>query len=121
MTRQPLPTRRQFIALLLILAAAGFVRFYRIAAPSLWMDELVSIELAMGNRTAHDFFPDAVIRYDQPDVLSLSTAVPWWSIWNHVQVTTHPPIYFIVLRWWMDIFGNGPVAVRCLSAILSLA
>jgi hypothetical protein len=85
------------------------------------MDEMVSIELAMGHRSAHDLFPDSVIRTDQPDPLNLAAAAPWWDIWNRVQITTHPPLYFVLLRWWMDLFGAGPAATRCLSAILSLA
>jgi 4-amino-4-deoxy-L-arabinose transferase-like glycosyltransferase len=34
---------------------------------------------------------------------------------------THPPLYHVILRWWMDFFGNGPTAIRALSAICSLA
>jgi uncharacterized membrane protein len=113
--------RRYLILLCIILLVAAFFRFEGIAGPSLWMDEIVSIELSMGNRTAHDFFPDSVIRTDQPDPLALASAAPWWDIWNRVQITTHPPLYFVLLRWWMDLFGTGPGDTRCLSAILSLA
>lgn len=121
MPNPPPVTPRQFIALILILAVAGWLRFYRIAQPSLWMDELITVELTMGHRTAHDFYPDSIIRTDQPDSLSLASAAPWWHIWNRLQITTHPPIYFISLRWWIDLFGDGPAAIRSLSAILSLA
>ncbi|MGD0767394.1 MAG: glycosyltransferase family 39 protein [Tepidisphaeraceae bacterium] len=115
------PNRIQIIALIFVLIAGAFLRFYRIGNPSLWMDEMVSIELAMGHRSAHDFFPDSVIRTDQPDPLNLAAAAPWWDIWNRVQITTHPPLYFVLLRWWMNLLGAGPAATRCLSAILSLA
>ena len=119
--RSIVPTHRQLAILTVILVIAAFLRIYKCTETSLWMDELDSIELAMGNRTAHDFFPDAVIRYDHPDPLSLSSAAPWWHIWNQVQITTHPPLYFVVLRWWIDAFGARPAAVRSLSILFSLA
>ena len=100
--------------------AAG-MRFYQIGRPSLWWDEVLSIEIAVGRGTVHDSFPDGVIRYDQPNLLGLSNAAPWPQIWNHVQISSHPPLYYIVLRWWMDVLGNGPAAIRSLSAIFSLA
>jgi len=117
----PLPTRRQYVLLALILVAAAFVRFYRIGTPSLWSDELWSIEMAMGHGSVHDAFPDGVVRYDQPIPTSLASAAPWWQIWTHVQVITHPPLYYIVLRWWMALFGSTPAATRTLSVLLSLA
>jgi hypothetical protein len=93
----PSPTRRQFTVLILILAVAGFLRFDRIAEPSLWVDEIWSIEMAMGNGSLHDYLPPNVIRDDQPDLTGLSHAAPWWSILTHVSGVIHPPIYFIVL------------------------
>jgi uncharacterized membrane protein len=115
------PSRGQLAILAIIILVAGFLRFDQIGVPSLWMDEFTSIELAMGNRSAHDFLPDAIIRNNQPDLLSLAAAAPWWHIWNHVQITTHPPVYFVLLRWWIDLFGDSAAATRSLSAILSLA
>ncbi len=114
-------TSRQIFILAIILIVGAFIRFYQISGPSLWMDEIVSIELAMGHGTAHDFFSDAVIRNDQPDPLALASAAPWWDIWNRVEITTHPPLYFVLLRGWIDLLGTSPGATRCLSAILSLA
>ncbi len=32
----------------------------------------------------------------------------------------HPPLYFLVLRWWMNAFGTTSSATRSLSAIISL-
>src|SRR5580658_4806748 len=120
MIEPPSPTRRQSVLLFLILAVAAFVRFYRIAAPSLWMDEIWSIEMAMGDGSAHDHLPPNVIRYDQPDLTGLGQAAPWWSVVTHLGGVTHPPLYFVVLRWWIDLFGTGAVAIRSLSAIFSL-
>jgi uncharacterized membrane protein len=116
-----LPSLRQITALALILVIAATMRFYRIGQPSLWMDEIWSIEMAVGRGSAHDHLPANIIRSDQPDLTSLASAAPWWSICTHLGGVTHPPLYFVVLRWWMDLFGAGAVAIRSLSAILSLA
>ncbi|MBD2472395.1 glycosyltransferase family 39 protein [Nostoc sp. FACHB-145] len=32
----------------------------------------------------------------------------------------HPPLYFIIARFWIDIFGNTVAAIRSLSAVFSL-
>jgi uncharacterized membrane protein len=32
----------------------------------------------------------------------------------------HPPLYHIVLRWWIDLFGVSPAAARSLSVLFSL-
>jgi hypothetical protein len=116
----PSPSRSQFVLLFLILAVAAFVRFDRIAAPSLWMDEIWSVEMAMGHGSAHDHLAPNVIHHDQPDLTGLAEAAPWWSIITHLGGVTHPPFYFVVLRWWIDLFGTGPAAIRSLSAIFSL-
>jgi len=114
-------SRRYLILLGLILLVAAFLRFDQITGPSLWMDEIWSIEMAMGHGSLHDHLPPNVIRDDQPDLTGLAAAGPWWSICTHLGGVTHPPLYFVVLRWWMDIFGIGALATRSLSAIFSLA
>lgn len=32
----------------------------------------------------------------------------------------HPPLYYIIARFWVDIFGNSVTAIRSLSALISL-
>jgi 4-amino-4-deoxy-L-arabinose transferase-like glycosyltransferase len=124
---QPPPTRRQRLnhpqlaALLAILLFAAFVRFDQITGPSLWMDEIWSIEMAMGHGSAHDHLPAGVIREDQPQLTNPADAAPWWSILTHMGGVTHPPLYFLILRAWIDVFGISAASVRTLSAVFSLA
>src|SRR6266545_7176374 len=33
----------------------------------------------------------------------------------------HPPLYYVLLHFWMQAFGSGDVAVRLLSSIFSVA
>jgi uncharacterized membrane protein len=113
-------SRRYLIALAVVLIVGAVFRFVRISQPSLWMDEIWSIEMAMGRGSAHDNLPTDVIRTDQPNFTSPAEAAPWWSILTHLSGVTHPPLYFVVLRWWIDVFGTRSLAVRALSALFSL-
>lgn len=70
------------------------------------MDEIWSIEMAMGRGSVHDNLPMNVIRTDQPDFTSEAQAGPWWGILTHMGGVTHPPLYFVVLRWWIDLAGT---------------
>jgi uncharacterized membrane protein len=125
-TRSSSPLRQRLsvfhlVVLVFILVVGVFLRFYHIGKPSLWKDEIWSIETSMGRGSVNDRLPANFIRTDQPDLTGLASAAPWWSIWTHVGDITHPPLYFVLLRWWMDLFGTGAEAIRSLSAIASVA
>lgn len=80
--------------LLPIMALAAIVRFYDLTAAAIWGDEGSSLLLA---------------RY------SLD------GIWNHAAFDVHPPLYFMLLHGWIELFGDGIFAIRCLSALLGIA
>jgi uncharacterized membrane protein len=105
----------------LILVVAAVLRIVHLGDHSLLEDEIWSIELAMGHDSAHDFLIDGVIHTDQPRLIDLAAAAPWWEIWTHLNGVTHPPLYFIVLRCWMDWVGTAPGPSRMLSVLFSLA
>lgn len=70
----------------------GALRFYRLDAKSLWLDEAFSVWMAQ-----HPFreMLDWIVRLDQ-----------------------HPPLYYILLHLWMRL-GDDPTTIRALSALLS--
>lgn len=103
-----------------ILVLAAFVRLYRIDGPSLWMDEIGSIEVAAGRGLEHNHLAAGAVQTRQIPLAALTAASPWWKIWTTVAEDVFPPVYYILLRWWMDLFGTGAVAVRSLSALASL-
>ncbi|MGA3067149.1 MAG: glycosyltransferase family 39 protein, partial [Tepidisphaeraceae bacterium] len=117
----PITNSRHWLGLTLILAVAAFLRFYDLAGPSLWMDEIWSIEISTGRGSAHDLLPSGSIQTQQYDLTTLTAAPPWWKIWTTMQRIIHPPLYHIALRWWMDAFSNAPGPARALSAVFSLA
>src|ERR1700677_2266267 len=123
-TRPPLRTPLSVFHITLlsaILIAGALLRFYRLGEPSLWKDEIWSVETSMGRGSVNDRLPANLIRTDQPNLTSLSSAAPSRSILTHVGDITHPPLYFLLLRWWMDLLGTGAAAIRSLSALASLA
>jgi len=80
--------------LLGLLALLGFsLRFYRIDAKTVWLDEAFSIWLA-----------------HQP-------LVEMWA-WL-TQIDQHPPLYYSLLHYWIRLFGDAQGAVRALSALCS--
>jgi dolichyl-phosphate-mannose-protein mannosyltransferase len=119
--RAPEPIRRiHLLCLILILALAGFLRFWGIARQSLWMDEIWSIEIATSRGHSHDRLPAGVIRTDQVNLTDLAGAPPWWKIWSGASDYSYPPLYNLLLRIWLELFGNGAAAGRSLSALVSL-
>ena len=60
----------------------------------LWLDEALSVNIA---RLPLGDIPEA-LRHDG-----------------------HPPLYYLLLHGWMELFGEGDVAVRALSGVFSVA
>ncbi|WP_339447928.1 glycosyltransferase family 39 protein [Pseudomonas sp. EA_5y_Pfl2_R50] len=84
--------REHWLLPIMLLAAA--VRFYDLTAAAIWGDEGSSVLLA---------------RY------SLA------QIWDHAAFDVHPPLYFMLLHGWIELFGDGIFAVRCLSVLTGIA
>jgi len=77
-------------ALLVILALAFLLRFYRLDGQSLWADEGTSVALAL--RSLPQIARDA----------------------SH---DIHPLLYYFLLHYWVRLFGTTEVAVRSLSVV----
>jgi hypothetical protein len=87
-------SRRSILPLACILLLAAAARFYRIDAQSLWSDEGSSVAQALRDIPA-------IVANAARDI--------------------HPPLYYILLHFWVIPFGLGEASVRALSAILGLA
>ena len=73
-----------------ILALAMAVRFYGLTAAAIWGDEGSSLLLS---------------EYAVDD------------LWFHAAHDVHPPLYFFMLRGWIEVFGDGIWSIRGMSAI----
>jgi hypothetical protein len=104
------------LALILIFAAA--LRVYHLGTNCLWEDEYFSLECSSGwGRTDMHLSGSQNV----PDLISLRNARPVASIWSSIaRDENHPPLYFILLRFWREMFGDSPAALRSLSVVGSL-
>jgi len=107
------------LVLLSILAAGTFLRFHQIQRQSLWSDEIYGIYLATGRGEQALTLPTGRLLDPPPQVL-LAGAPSWPHVWTGLAAVPQPPLYHIVLRWWMDLFGESDFSTRALSAVLSL-
>ena len=76
--------------LVAVIVLALFARFHSITVPVIWYDEAYSILLAEGSPA---------------------------YIWATTARDVHPPLYYVLLHFWMVLFGNGVLAARSLSAL----
>ena len=80
-------------ALILILAVAAALRTITLGSKGLWLDEAYSVHLA-GQRLG--------------------------GLISQLSLESTPPLYYLSLHFWMNIFGTGEAAVRALSLVFSL-
>jgi uncharacterized membrane protein len=102
----------------ILLVAAG-LRIYHLDRNSLWGDEFLSLECSSGwARTDADLAGQSTVA---PDLVTLHNARPWTNIWSSMALDgNHPPLYFILLRGWREIFGDSVLSIRSLSVMASI-
>lgn len=76
----------------LICLGALVLRFYRLTADSLWLDEVYTV-VAWPQKGLRGLFFDP-----EP----------------------HPPLYFVLSNEWLSVFGQSPLAARSLSALFGV-
>jgi len=101
------------------MALGAFLRLDQITKEDLWLDEYSTLFLATGRANAIFQLPQNQIIEHAPDV-GFPGAPAWWHIWNGISTTSHPPLYHIVLRLWVDLLGDGDRSIRLMSTVFSL-
>ena len=87
-------SHRVILILLSIILIGSLLRIYHLGTESIWLDEAASID---GSKE------------------SFVSVVESSGRLHNV-----PPLYFVLLHFWMLLFGTGEVAVRSLSAIFGI-
>ena len=86
------PGERSYV--LAITLVATVLRFYLIDEKSIWLDESFSLWIARQSL---------------------------WEGWRWlIEVDQHPPLYYSLLHFWIQLFGSLEGAVRTMSALLSV-
>jgi mannosyltransferase len=56
------------------------------------------------------------------EALSVNIArLPVGDLLDALRHDGHPPLYYLILHYWMKLFGEGDIAVRALSGLLAVA
>lgn len=116
---------RRFTLLLLIvllLAAALRVKFLLDTSHiSLWLDEFFSLEWSAGRSLGAAQLPlNTWIDYP-PVYTSLQGAPSAWGLFARLENDVQSPLYYIVLRYWRELFGSSDLAVELLSTAFSVS
>jgi hypothetical protein len=90
--RAPIAPRAVLIVAGILVAAGVVVRF--VTRSDLWLDEALSVNIAR---------------------------LPFSDLREALRHDGAPPLYYVLLHLWTDVFGTGDVAVRALSGVVSIA
>ena len=116
------------IAIVLLLCVAIGIRFSHLDDIALWHDEAVTALHAAGyhKRNFFEYFPwppGEIVTVAQLQQYQYPQTETNWL--NTIAVLAHgepqnPPLYYLFLRWWMQIFDSSIAAYRSLSVSVSL-
>ncbi len=114
------PNQSSLLICLLLALIAAALRIPSLASRGYSLDEAWTAEIASGHGSIHLNLPHNVIM-PMPEFFNLGTKadVPWWRIWTKMECT-HPPLYFLGLRFWTDVIGAGDAPERSFSILASL-
>ena len=87
-----------YLYVVLLIAFSIFLRFFMLTNQSLWIDEGLSLS--------------------NSDVSTLTESIA--TIRNIPNSDRFQPLYYIVLFWWRQLFGDTEFALRSLSALLGI-
>ncbi|MBE9124682.1 MULTISPECIES: glycosyltransferase family 39 protein [unclassified Coleofasciculus] len=114
--------------LLIVIAIAVLLRVVNLSRREFWYDEVLSLLLITGQKTAYETPQDTpVVLANYTPLLSLPLEKGIDDILDTVQNMLrglagepHPPLFFLSQHLWLRLFGNGQAAMRGLGALLSI-
>lgn len=62
---------------------------------------------------------DRTLSFDEAFSWRLVTAYSTWDVVQRTAADVHPPLYYLLLKAWTGVWGDGPVALRSLSILLA--
>jgi hypothetical protein len=112
----------EVLALACILAVAALVRFHRIGGHSFWLDELFTVQAVNGTGLAGTYeLPRDTILDPAPQPSAMRPLRPWWRILCPDPHDIHPPLFYLLTRGWVSLFGYTEAGFRSQAAVWSLA
>lgn len=109
----PVRLSRCILLLPVLLALASVLRPQ--GRTGLWLDEIYSLLLSRGEGYRQLTVPCGEILAVYPDPTSLDGAGSLFGIWAGQAQDAHPPLYFVMLRLWREVFGESVMVARAYS------
>jgi 4-amino-4-deoxy-L-arabinose transferase-like glycosyltransferase len=122
-TSQPSPrTWHEIAVLFAILVTAGVLRFYRITANSFWTDELFTVQSTSGVGLGATLdLPVNVVLDPAPVPTAMGPLRPWWHTLQPDGHDNNPPLFYLLTRGWVTVFGYSERSFRAHAAVWSIA
>ncbi|MEH1812252.1 MAG: glycosyltransferase family 39 protein [Nostoc sp.] len=125
MRLQLAPNRLRFLIVVLLMVGI-FFRFFNLDRKVYWHDEtFTSLRISgyTSNEAKQQIFNGRIInkesfaKFQSPN---MEKGLRDTIISLEVDDPQHPPLYYILARFWVGIFGNSVTVIRSLSAFISL-
>jgi uncharacterized membrane protein len=115
-----------FRLIIIILLIGIFFRFFNLDKKLYWIDEAYTSLRIAGHTEAEirpQFFEGEIL--SNKDMQKDQHLNPEKGVMDTLKSLAaedaqHPPLYYLMLRYWMQWFGNSVIAIRSLSAFISL-
>ncbi|MEM8829432.1 MAG: glycosyltransferase family 39 protein [Cyanobacteria bacterium P01_G01_bin.19] len=119
------PYLSQSILLFIFLLLGCYFRFANLSVKIFWVDEIATVVRASGYT-----IQEVTNHLARRDIISFNDLISYQNItpektfidsWNAlIKSPEHAPLYFVLTRFWMQIFGSSISTVRSFSAVSSL-
>jgi hypothetical protein len=103
-----------------ILAGAALVRSHDLGRNSYWNDELASLAASNGQPLWSTLPRPGVFPEARPRITRVEGMLPLPQVVFALVDDSHPPLYFLALRGWRNVLGDGEAEDRALSVVASL-
>ncbi|MDJ0774552.1 MAG: glycosyltransferase family 39 protein [Mastigocoleus sp. MO_167.B18] len=120
-----LPQRQLFTLIISLLVLGIFFRFTNLDHKVYWHDEVYTSMRSSGytgSEVHQEVFDGSVIGVE--DLQKYQRLSSKKDLSNTIDALTknpeHPPLYYLMMRFWMQLFGSSVTATRSLSAVISL-
>jgi hypothetical protein len=113
--------RWELAVLMGILAAALSLCVREAIGRDLWRDEFFSLKESGGWSDEESGLPVGVAVRHPPVPTRIEHARPALQILTALRSSSHPPLYFLLLRAWREVVGDAEPAIRWPALLASLA
>ncbi|WYL96719.1 MAG: glycosyltransferase family 39 protein [Gloeotrichia echinulata IR180] len=116
--------------LLSAIAISIFLRIVNLGGREFWYDEVLSLLLSTGKKSAYHTpgdVPVVLAQYTSLLSLPVETSLRDFFLTLNQLIRSllggepHPPLFFATQHFWLRLFGNSEVAMRSLNTLFSIA